>query len=137
MESHFGGNLMEKKRLRPALRFFLACLILVAATPLISVIVNFLTIVAALTNAGWIINIIYFAIYIGIIITVFYRSSNRQNEYLASLDKDKEHTVKTDFLPFIKSEGAEVMISYAIYAILCFVARYTIIPPLHKDRPSL
>ena len=127
-----GGNFMEKKPIRPALRFLLACLILVAATPLISI---FFLLVQSLTAAEWMINTVYFVIFVWLVVTAFYFGKKRRNAYLDSLDEDMEYTLKTDILPFLKSEGAEVMISYAIYAILCFVARYTIMPPPAERSP--
>lgn len=122
---------MEKKPIRPALRFLLACAILVVATPLISMI---LMVVMSLIGTG-LANVFYYLVYIWLVVTVFYGGRKRQNAYLDSLDEDREYTMKTDLLPFLKSEGAEVMISYAVYAILCFVARYTIIPPPAKRSP--
>ncbi len=113
-----------KKKLndKPILLFLLSCFLISPVFAVFGVILMMIMSMTGLLGTQYGTLIVVYLGYFFIIDYVFYGSSKRQNQYIASLEKNKKYTVFQDVKLFLKQEGVLVMISYAVYAIGALIA---------------
>ncbi len=113
---------MKQRNYKPILLFLLSCFLIVPAFALSATIVVMVLSMTGLMGFDYSMTIVIYLEYIFIIDYLFYGSSKKQNQYISSLEKNRKYTVLQDAKSFLKQEGIMVMISYAVYAVVAFIA---------------
>ena len=114
---------MKKIYYKPILLFLLSCFLIIPAFAIFSSIFVMIMSIMGMLGTKYGSHIFIYLSYFFIIDLVFYGSSKKQNQYISSLDKDKVYTWVQDAKLFLKQEGIVVMITYALYAIVAFIAK--------------
>ncbi len=120
--------MMKKENLRrPIALFLLSCVLIAPMFAVVSIPLVMISSVVGLLGSDYGFMIVVYFLWLLMIDFIFYGTDKKQNRYIACLEKNRAYTVSEDFRLFIKQEGAAVMLSYAVYGVLSFVAK-TVVP---------